>query len=362
MSKIDLVIIGGFLGAGKTTSIANIARYLLERGKRVGIITNDQGSDLVDSNFLRSVGLSVLEVREGCFCCNFDQFVEKVYSFTEQNTPDIILAEPVGSCTDLIATIFKPLERDYLDKINLKPLSIVVDPKRLKKLMIERNSNFHSEINYLFQKQLEEADIIVLNKIDTLTKEEIEEMYNFLKKNFHGVEIVSISAINGTNIGKWIDRIFKSSLGEKILEIDYGIYGTAEERLGWLNLTSKIAGDHIDINSFLKDLLEKMRQAFSKNRCEIAHIKTYGISKNDWAKASVVSTEEPIVFDKTSEMPADVWNIVINARVDAEPNKLKDITLEVLELLIEGYKLKVYSLNTQCFKPKKPTPKYRFTR
>ncbi|MBC7321268.1 hypothetical protein H5T89_11570 [bacterium] len=360
MSKIDLVIIGGFLGAGKTTSIVNIARYLLERGKRIGIVTNDQGSDLVDSNFLRSVGLSVLEVKEGCFCCNFDQFVEKIYNFTEQDAPDIILAEPVGSCTDLIATIFKPLERDYLDKINLKPLSIAVDPKRLKKLMIEKSSNFHSEINYLFQKQLEEADIIVLNKIDTLTKEELEEMNNFLKKNFRGVEMVNISARNGTNVEEWIDKIFKISSNEKTLEIDYDLYGTAEARLGWLNITSKIEGKCIDINSFLRDLLEEIRQAFLKDQYEIAHIKAYGISPSDWAKASVVSTEEPIAFDKVSGTPADVWNVVINARADIEPDELKNITLGVLGLLKERYKLKIHSLNTQCFKPKKPTPKYRF--
>lgn len=361
MNRIDLVIIGGFLGAGKTTSIVSIAKYLLDRDKKIGIVTNDQGSDLVDSNFLRSVGLSVLEVKEGCFCCNFDQFIERIYSFTERDTPDIILAEPVGSCTDLIATIFKPLERDYLDKINLKPLSIVVDPKRLKKLMIEKSSHFHSEINYLFQKQLEEADIIALNKVDMLTSEEIKEMNNFLKETFPDTEIVNISAKNGINIEAWIEKIFNISLSKRILDIDYELYGTAESRLGWLNATCKIVGKEIDINSFLADLLEHIRQRFLENHYEIAHLKAYGISTSDWAKASIVSVEEPINFDKLSKFSEDIWNIVINARADIEPNELRDITLWTLELLKRKYKLEVHSLNIQYFKPKKPTPKYRFT-
>ncbi|MCX7796737.1 MAG: hypothetical protein N2380_09525 [bacterium] len=361
MSKIDLAIIGGFLGAGKTTSIVSIAKYLLENNKRVGIVTNDQGSDLVDSSFLRSVGLSVLEVKEGCFCCNFDQFLEKIYSFTEQQTPDIVLAEPVGSCTDLIATVFKPLERDYLDKINLKPLSIVVDPKRLKKLMIEKNSSFHSEINYLFQKQLEEADIIVLNKIDTLILEEVKEMNNFLRKHFYDTEIINVSAKSGTNIERWVEKIFNLSPSEKVLEIDYDLYGKAEGRLGWLNATFKITGENIDINSIIKNLLEEARSAFLKNHYEIAHLKAYGISLDDWAKASIVSTEEPVTFDKSSEISANVWNIVINARADIEANNLKDIILDVLDLISEKYKIKIYSLNIQSFKPKKPTPRYRIT-
>lgn len=359
MKKIDLIIIGGFLGAGKTTSIVSITKYLLEKGRKIGVITNDQGSDLVDSNFLRSTGLSVLEVKEGCFCCNFDQFVEKIYSFTERDTPDIILAEPVGSCTDLIATIFKPLERDYLDKINLKPLSIVVDPKRLKKLMVERRSIFHSEINYLFQKQLEEANIIVLNKIDILTSEEIKEMNSFLRENFHNVEIVNVSSKNGINIEEWIEKIFSISPNDRILELDYEIYGAAEGRLGWLNATFKITGKSIDVNSFLTDLLKEIRQAFFNNQSEIAHLKAYGISTNDWAKASIVSIEDPISFDKISGFNGDIWNIVINARVDIEPERLKFVTLKTLDLLKEKYKVEIHSPNIQCFRPKKPTPKYR---
>ncbi|MEM4625729.1 MAG: hypothetical protein QXJ28_03135, partial [Candidatus Pacearchaeota archaeon] len=77
--------------------------------------------------------------------------------------------------------------------------------------------------------------------------------------------------------------------------------------------------------------------------------------------ASIVSVEEPINFDKLSKFSEDIWNIVINARADIEPNELRDITLWILELLKRKYKLEVHSLNIQYFKPKKPTPKYRFT-
>lgn len=104
---IRLGIIGGFLGAGKTTLILNLAKKYREQGLKIGIVTNDQGSELVDTEFLRSEGFSVVEVEGGCFCCNFDLFTEKIEGLAEANIPDIILAEPVGSCTDLIATIFK---------------------------------------------------------------------------------------------------------------------------------------------------------------------------------------------------------------------------------------------------------------
>ena len=62
MNKTRFVLIGGFLGAGKTTLIGELARRYLSAGKRVGIITNDQAADLVDTYHLRSQGFDVGEV------------------------------------------------------------------------------------------------------------------------------------------------------------------------------------------------------------------------------------------------------------------------------------------------------------
>lgn len=360
MSRIDLVIIGGFLGAGKTTSIARIAKHLLDAGEKIGIITNDQGSDLVDTNFLKSQGLSVLEVRDGCFCCNFDQFLIRIRDFTEKDVPNIILAEPVGSCTDLVSTVFKPLKRELINVLNLRPLSIVVDPKRLKKLMMEENSEFHSEINYLFMKQLEEADIIVLNKIDTLKEKEIDEMNLFIEKRFKYSELINISAKEDKNIDKWIKKLFLDLPSERTLDIDYKVYGEAEARLGWLNLTCELEKDEtIDINSIVSVILSKIRDIFLESKNEIAHLKIYGTSEKDWLKASITSIYEDANFDKTAHILDRRWNLIINARIEVEPEKLESKIREVLELITEQYGVNINGLNTQCLSPKFPIPKHR---
>jgi len=194
MAKIKLVVIGGFLGAGKTSCILSMAKELINDGFKIGIVTNDQGSQLVDTNFLVSEGLPVLEVTGGCFCCNFDEFTDRINSLADGQMPDIILAEPVGSCTDLVATILKPVQQNHTEKFNLSPLCIVADPKRVKKLMMEEEASaFPNEINYLFKKQLEEADIILLNKVDLLSDEEVGRIKVFLRKTFKGAEILTFS-------------------------------------------------------------------------------------------------------------------------------------------------------------------------
>ena len=74
--KARYIMIGGFLGAGKTTAVARLAQYLSEQHLRVGLITNDQGSELVDTAMLRSRGFATEEIPGGCFCCRFNSLVD----------------------------------------------------------------------------------------------------------------------------------------------------------------------------------------------------------------------------------------------------------------------------------------------
>ena len=80
--KARYIMIGGFLGAGKTTSLARLAQRLTDEGRRVGLITNDQGSDLVDTAMLRSRGFVTEEIPGGCFYCRFNSLVEAANKLT----------------------------------------------------------------------------------------------------------------------------------------------------------------------------------------------------------------------------------------------------------------------------------------
>src|SRR5438094_6388002 len=123
-------MMGGFLGARKTTAVAQLAQRLTARGLRVGLITNDQGSELVDTAMLRARGFATEEIPGGCFCCRFDSLIDAAAKLTETTLPDAFIAEPVGSCTDLVATVSYPLRRMYGEEFAVAPLSVLVDPIR----------------------------------------------------------------------------------------------------------------------------------------------------------------------------------------------------------------------------------------
>ena len=162
--KARYIMIGGFLGAGKTTAVAKLAKHLSNQGVRVGLITNDQGQNLVDTAMLRSQGFATEEIPGGCFCCRFNSLVDAANKLTEQSRPDVFIAEPVGSCTDLVATVTYPLRRLYGENFTVAPVSVLADPIRAMRVFgLEKGGNFSQKVLYIYKKQLEEADLIVLS-------------------------------------------------------------------------------------------------------------------------------------------------------------------------------------------------------
>ena len=195
------IMIGGFLGAGKTTTIARLARGYRAAGKRVGIVTNDQTTDLVDTHNLRSQGFDVGEVTGSCFCCNFDALTATVEDLGRAAVPDVILAEPVGSCTDLVATVIRPLAQLYGRPLEIAPYGVILKPSHgLRILRRAAQGGFSPQAAYIFRKQLEEADLILINRIDELSGEEIDELAELLAAEFPDRPTLRISARTGAGL------------------------------------------------------------------------------------------------------------------------------------------------------------------
>src|SRR5690348_12261831 len=76
--SLEIFLVGGFLGSGKTTAVSNACLQLISRHKKVAVITNDQGEELVDSSYMQNLSISNEEVFNGCFCCNYNDLDEHI--------------------------------------------------------------------------------------------------------------------------------------------------------------------------------------------------------------------------------------------------------------------------------------------
>src|SRR5262249_52426999 len=152
---------------------------------RIGLITNDQGSHLVDTTMLSARGFPVEEIPGGCFCCRFNSLVEAATRLTQASKPEVFIAEPVGSCTDLVATVTYPLRKLYGDAFSIAPLSVLIDPIRAMRVLgLAEGSKFSDKVVYIYRKQLEEADLLVINKCDLVTKEQLKSLRTALADHY----------------------------------------------------------------------------------------------------------------------------------------------------------------------------------
>ena len=131
MRNTRIILVGGFLGAGKTTLIGQAARRFLQQGKKVGLIVNDQAANLVDTAVLREAGTAIEEVAGGCFCCKFSDLINVIERLNAEADHDVIIGEPVGSCTDLSATVLQPLKQFYSGQYRLSPFSVLIDVRQV---------------------------------------------------------------------------------------------------------------------------------------------------------------------------------------------------------------------------------------
>ena len=181
----------------QTTTLARLARQYMARGERVGLVTNDQAQDLVDTTSLRAQGFAVQEVPGACFCCKFDELVSRAGTLQEAERPDVILAEPVGSCTDLVATVVQPLKDLYSGRFQVAPYSVLFKPSHGLRILRNEQSGFSPKAAYIFRKQLEEADAIVINRADELAAGEVEDLKGLLAEQFRGTPVLVVSARTG---------------------------------------------------------------------------------------------------------------------------------------------------------------------
>lgn len=363
MSSLRFVLVGGFLGAGKTTTIARLARFYMDRGQKIGLVTNDQAQDLVDTHSLRRQGFPVEEVAGACFCCKFNELMDKVGALQEKERPDVLLAEPVGSCTDLVATVVQPLKDLYGERFSVAPYPVLFKPSHgLKILRNESGAGFSPKAAYIFRKQLEEADAILINRLDEMSNEQGEELFCLVTEKYPGVPVLRLSATTGQGfdaLTQLLDQ--QGNFGRKILDIDYDTYAEGEAELGWLNSSVRVKADKaFDLDRLLLDLVQGLKDSLAGTGAEVAHLKAIGLWEGFFGVANLVSSLGKAELSLPSHYQVQEADVIVNARVAMDPEDLKAHVQLVLKGECDLRAAQIRDQQTQSFRPGRPTPTHRY--
>lgn len=359
MQTTRLILVGGFLGAGKTTLLWEAAHNVMKKGQRVGLITNDQAPELVDTAILSRDEVKVAEVNGSCFCCNFPGLIDATQKLKKEAEADVIIAEPVGSCTDLSATIVQPLKENLRGELLVSPLTVLADPVRLSDILNGGNAGLHPSAAYIYKKQLEESDIILISKADLVSADELNLLIEKTKLHFPESEVMTASSVSGDGLNEWLEKVQNSvDAGKKLVEVDYDVYAEGEAVLGWLNSTIELSGNSVDWDAFAQMLMQSLSKQFDAMGASVGHVKILVESGDKYIVSNLTGQKNTLTF-RQSAGTSNSASLTVNARVEMKPESLENLVKATLdEICNTTISKKVVA--QRCLSPGRPNPTLRF--
>lgn len=163
----DVYLLSGFLGSGKTSLLSHLIEQMKEKGLKPAVIMNELGKLPFDS---RSVDedVPIKEMLEGCICCTGSEKMEaQLQMLLEGEVFDVLLIETTGAAhpVEAMDAVLSPY---FANRLNMKGIITVADSKR----WLERDK-MTPQTRMLFMEQIKHAHLILANKIDLLSEDEV---------------------------------------------------------------------------------------------------------------------------------------------------------------------------------------------
>jgi len=355
------LVLGGFLGAGKTTLAVNLARVLRETyDKSVAIITNDQGDVLVDTEFTRDAGFDVKEVLGGCFCAKFDDFVCNARTLVDMGRPDIIIAEPIGTSTNILASVVTPLRTLYPEEFSVAPLTVVVDCVRAVEMLRDGEGKSQESVALIPAHQMREAEMVVLSKADRVDEITLETVVAAIRGILPDTEIVPTSSLDLRNMERIVQMLLSDRRSEKVPEPDNNRgFAFEKAKLGWYSSTFHVAPrEPVDMYSMITDIMRMVAEEYGAK--SVAHVKVIVSSPDATAKMSLVEESMQVDGIYGSRYLNGPGRMVLNARVISPPRHLQDVMQSVIERIAQQHGLTLEKESESCFSPRPESPSHFF--
>lgn len=356
MAKTKYVIVSGFLGSGKTTTMIAMGRVINKKYGKGAIIANDLGAkNLVDADYTRTADIDITEITGDCICYVNEDLVAHIDRLANAGA-DVVMSDIPGCGIGALDHVYIQLKEKYPDKYDLLPFTCVVDPVRLRMILPEHEDiNLPEEMRFLLDAQMAEADLIILNKIDLIGEDEIKRDVGFIKKAYPEIPVMTMSARTGEGVEEVVDYLMAHTSPAEHREIGYGSdeFNAAEEKMCWYNrrfFAEERDGKNLDFNQVIEDFIEAIRDELIATKSNAPHLKLFAAGEGeDFIKCSLLGVDYDIEYERTLDQKYSGIAIVVNARATCPSEIMGDAVDEAVDAIKAKYNLKCRIIFTECF-------------
>jgi len=345
--NMKVFLIGGFLGSGKTTTIIKLINRLAADGKKISLIINEAGKVSIDAATLEAAGISSKELTNGCICCTLAiNLKTAVTELSKTQNPDVLILESPGLA-------LSHQVRDELLDINVMmtfaPVITLIDASRFT-VGISQALNFT-------ENQMDEAEIIGINKTDLVSEEKIKSIESYLKEKHPDVYTLRMSAAHEDAAIDKIYELIKRDGKETVSRIDMpdGLKPKVTEKMNSIEITNvtkhselysvsgqltvKSAGALLEnIVSAVGIEMEKINHSFAGHIKMTIKVDETVVSVSQTAGANGRKTETEYITQEKAE--TEGYELCFSASVtNIKKQKIAEIADEAVSIFLAAKKL-----------------------
>ncbi len=358
---MQLHLVGGFLGSGKTVAIAAACRALAARKLTAAVITNDQGKFPVDTAFFDAQKIPAVQVTNGCFCTHYDELIAKMDQLERAIQPDVIFAEVAGSAADVVATVVKPLRE--MERTARVTFSVFADTRLFSQWISGEPLPFSAKVLYVYGGQLAEAGLLVLNKRDLVSPDRAHRALDDARARFPTKQVRLQNSLDPLQIDAWLsdlDNLIRHPLPLNSLQIDYTRYAAGIAALGWLDTHINFtAPTIIDYRPLVIDWITGLDRDFRQRAIGLGHFKVMLKAGKTEARVSLTSGDAAGWRAQIPALRCRDLSALVNARVEGGAEIAREVVIHTATSAAGKMSCMVEEKDAEAFHPAFPKPKRR---
>jgi Ni2+-binding GTPase involved in maturation of urease and hydrogenase len=344
-------VFSGFLGSGKTTAMMALTKYCTGRGTKSAMISNDlgEGVNLADNRLAQLSGCNASEITDNCICYVNEQLAERLDGYYSDGC-ELVISDIPGFGVGALEHVYHGLTEKFPGHFELAPFTVLVEPRTIELL----RSGKSGDMEYIFDTQLVEADLIVLNKCDTISAEQKEKDLAWLSARYPEANAVAISAATGEGFDALSRALTEGTASMRRPDIAYGgerfSYAMGKISEYYIQYHASVCCDDFDGTAYLSAIAGRVQKEVAAAGCEIPHLKLLAWEpEGDFAKLDLLGTGRGIETVRSFSRRCTDIAVILNASAACPKDRLDEIITGAVEALSKEFNLEPAIFKKECF-------------